>query len=121
MPIPVLVVDDEPNFLNLMISVLGKRGFAVNTASNPGEALKLLGTEMFDFALVDLKLGGTASGIDLIAEIKRLQPRIHAVMVTAYPTPESRAEARSKGADAYLSKPLAISDLLNTLASVLTN
>jgi len=121
MPIPVLVVDDEPNFLSLMTSVLGKRGFAVNTASNSGEALKLLGTELFDFALVDFKLGGAASGIDLLAEIKRVQPRVRAILVTAYPTPESRAEAKSRGADAYLSKPLGITDLLNTLASVLTN
>lgn len=120
MPIPVLVVDDEPNFLSLMTSVLGKRGFAVNIASNRVEALKLLGTELFDFALLDLRLGA-ASGIDLLTEIKRVQPRIRAIVVTAYPTPESRAEAESRGADAYLSKPLAITDLLNTLASVLTN
>jgi two-component system, response regulator RegA len=118
MPIPILVVDDEPNFLNLMRLALGKRGFAVNTASTAPEALKLLDRELFDFALVDLRLGA-ASGIDLLGAIKQRQPRIRAIMVTGYPTDESRREAQSRGASAFLSKPLAISDLLQTFVSVL--
>lgn len=120
MPIPILVVDDEPNFLSLMRSVLGKRGFSVNTAATAREALKLLDGELFDFALVDLRLGA-ASGIDLLAAIKQRQPRIRAIMVTAFPTDQSRADAQSKGAAAYLSKPLAIGDLLQTFVSVLAN
>src|SRR4051794_31042029 len=101
MSIPILVVDDEPNFLQLMSDALGKRGFGVNTASNGHEALKLLERELFDFALLDLRLDG-ADGIELLAEIKRRQPRIRAIVVTAYPTDESRAAAREKGAAAYL-------------------
>jgi DNA-binding response OmpR family regulator len=119
MAIPILVVDDEPNFLELMKTALGKRGFDVNTASNGAEALKLLEQELFDFALLDLKLG-PADGIDLLAEIKRRQPRIRAIMVTAYPTDESRAAAHNRGAAAYLSKPVDLSDLFQTFKSVLT-
>ena len=120
MAIPILVVDDEPNFLELMKSALGKRGFDVNTASTGPEALKLLEKELFDFALLDWKLGAT-NGIDLLAEIKRRQPRIRAIMVTGYPTDESRAEAKNRGAAAYLSKPVDLKDLFDTFASVLTH
>jgi DNA-binding response OmpR family regulator len=120
MAIPILVVDDEPNFLELMKSALGKRGFDVNTASNGPDALKLLETELFDFALLDLKLG-PADGIDLLAEIKRRQPRIRAIMVTGYPTDESRAEAKERGAAAYLSKPVELQDLFQTFKAVLTH
>jgi len=119
MPIPILVVDDEPNFLTLMKSALGKRGFDVNAVETAAEALKLLEKEHYDFALVDLRLGA-ASGIDLLAEIKRRQPRIRAIMVTGQPTDQSRSEAKNRGASAYLSKPLGLTDLLHTLATVLT-
>ncbi|HKA33456.1 MAG TPA: response regulator [Candidatus Binatia bacterium] len=120
MAIPILVVDDEPNFLALMESALGKRGFDVNTASNRPEALKLLEREMFDFALIDLKLGPT-DGIQLLSEIKRRQPRVRAIMVTGYPTEESRDEARQTGASAYLSKPVELHELFQTFQEVLTN
>ncbi|HEX2385026.1 MAG TPA: response regulator [Candidatus Binatia bacterium] len=120
MAIPILVVDDEPNFLELMKSVLGKRGFDVNTALNSAEALKLLDGELFDFALLDLRLAA-ASGIDLLAEIKRRQPRIRAIMVTGYPTEESRIEAQERGAAAYLSKPVTLVDLFQTFKTVLAH
>ncbi|HEY1372390.1 MAG TPA: response regulator [Candidatus Binatia bacterium] len=119
MAIPILVVDDEPNFLALMTSALGKRGFDVNTAANRGDALKLLESELFDFALIDLKLGPT-DGIELLSEIKRRQPRVLAIVVTGFPTDESRAEAQETGASAYLSKPVGLHDLFQTFQEVLT-
>jgi|SRR5689334_5834269 len=120
MPIPILIVDDEPNFLIMMKAVLGKRGFEVGAAGDASEALKLLDRERFDFALLDVKLGAE-SGIDLLAEVKRRQPNIRAIMVTAYPNEESRADAKSRGAAAYLAKPLGVTDLLHTFSTVLTN
>jgi|SRR4051794_21249780 ActR/RegA family two-component response regulator len=120
MPIPILVIDDEPHFLDLMTRALGKRGFDVNTAASKSEALKLLETEMFDFALIDLKLG-PADGLELLAEIKRRQQRIRAIMVTAYPTDETRADAEKNGAAAYLPKPLDLQVLLQTFVSVLSH
>jgi hypothetical protein len=42
-------------------------------------------------------------------------------MVTAYPNEESRADAKNRGAAAYLAKPLGVTDLLHTFSSVLTN
>ena len=120
MAIPILVVDDEPNFLALMTSALGKRGFDVNTAANRADALKLLERELFDFALIDLRLG-LADGVELLSEIKRRQPRVRAILVTGYPTDESRAEAREIGASAYLSKPVELHELFQTFQDVLTH
>jgi two-component system response regulator RegA len=120
MPIPILVVDDEPNFQALMHSALGKRGFLVSAVSNGAEALKRLDTLLFDFALIDLKLVGE-SGIDVLGAIKRRQPRIHAFVVTAFPTDESRMMASDRGAAAYLTKPLDLNLLLKTFQSVLAH
>ncbi|HEY1373375.1 MAG TPA: response regulator [Candidatus Binatia bacterium] len=120
MPIPILVVDDEPNFQALMHSALGKRGFLVSAVSNGTEALKRLETSLFDFALIDLKLVDE-SGLDVLGAIKRRQPRIHALVVTAFPTDESRMMASDRGAAAYLTKPLDLSLLLKTFQSVLAH
>jgi CheY-like chemotaxis protein len=57
MAVSILAVDDEQNLLELLIKVLGKRGFRVKTALNGIEALKLLDTESFNLALLDLKMG----------------------------------------------------------------
>ncbi len=60
-------------------------------------------------------------GLDLLQEIKRRQPRIRAIMMTAYPTDETRLQAAEKGASAYLAKPLDLQTLLRTFVSVLTH
>jgi len=119
MPIPILVVDDEPNFLRLMGGVLGKRGFDVKTALNCEEALKLVDEEYFDFALVDMRLGST-DGAGCLEKIKQRQPHIRAVAVTGYPTDAMRLEASLKGASAYLAKPLDLQGFLHTFTSILS-
>jgi len=116
MPIPVLVVDDEPDFLLTMSSVLGRKGFIVKTAATTADAVKLVDVQVFDFALVDLKIGDE-SGVALVRELKRRQPKIHAVMVTGYPTDETRDEAHQSGADSYIAKPVALGELLHAFAS----
>ena|SRR5689334_8697229 len=116
MPIPVLIVDDEPDFLLTMTSALGRKGFDVKTAANSAEAVKLIGSQAFDFAVVDLKIG-EENGVELVREIKRLRPKIHAVMVTGYPSDETRDAAQQSGADSCIAKPVALTDLLHAFAS----
>lgn len=116
MPISVIIVDDEPDFLLAVTSALGRRGFDVKTAASSADAVKLVESQIFDFAVVDLKIGDE-SGVDLVREIKRRQPKIHAVMVTGFPTDETRDEAQQSGADSYIAKPVALPELLHAFAS----
>ena len=73
MPVSILAVDDEQNLLELLITVLGKRGFKVKTALNGIEALRLLDQESFQLALLDLKMG-PVNGVQLLKEIKDRRP-----------------------------------------------
>jgi DNA-binding NtrC family response regulator len=114
----ILVVDDEQHFLDLLIRILGKRGFKVHTAPSGAEALKLLEKESFDLALLDIRMG-PMDGIHLLDEIKKRQPDVKAVMMTAYPTSETRGEAMNKGATAYLNKPIDIQELILMVDSLL--
>ena len=117
MPVSILAVDDEQNLLELLITVLGKRGFKVKTALNGIEALRLLDQESFQLALLDLKMG-PVNGVQLLKEIKDRRPVIKVIMMTAYPTNETRTQASANGASAYLTKPVDIQELVDTLNSL---
>jgi two-component system NtrC family response regulator len=117
MPVSILAVDDEQNLLELLITVLGKRGFTVKTALNAIEALRLLDQESFQLALLDLKMG-PVNGVQLLKEIKDRRPVIKVIMMTAYPTNETRTQASANGASAYLTKPVDIQKLVDTLNSL---
>jgi DNA-binding NtrC family response regulator len=117
MPVSILAVDDEQNLLELLITVLGKRGFKVKTALNSIEALRLLDQEAFQLALLDLKMG-PVNGVQLLKEIKDRRPVIKVIMMTAYPTNETRTQASANGASAYLTKPVDIQKLVDTINSL---
>jgi len=117
MPVSILAVDDEQNLLELLITVLGKRGFKVKTALNGIEALRLLDQESFQLALLDLKMG-PVNGVQLLKEIKDRRPIIKVIMMTAYPTNETRTQASANGASAYLTKPVDIQKLVDTINSL---
>ena len=117
MAVSILAVDDEQNLLELLITVLGKRGFKVKTALNGLEALKLLDQESFQLALLDMKMG-PLNGVQLLKEIKDRRPVIKVIMMTAYPTSETRMKASENGASAYLTKPVDLQKLVDTINSL---
>ena len=117
MPISILAVDDERNLLELLITVLGKKGFKVKTALNGLEALKLLDQESFQLALLDLKMG-PLNGVQLLKQIKDRQPVVKVIMMTAYPTSDTRMQASANGASAYLTKPVDLQKLVDTINSL---
>ena len=110
----VLVVDDEQNFVNLLDWFLSKRGYEVRTALNGDEALKLVEKASPDLALLDIRMG-PVSGLSLLGEMKQRWPDITVIMMTAYPTSDSRSQAFGKGAVAYFTKPMDLEELLKTI------
>jgi len=111
---PILIVDDEENLLVLLERILSKEGFLVRTAHDSQRALELLGANAFRAAVLDIKMF-PIDGVTLLGMIKARAPQIRVVMITAYPTADSRAEAIQKGAAAYLTKPLDITELKRVL------
>jgi len=110
----VLVVDDEQNFVNLLDWFLSKRGYEVRTALNGDEALKLVEKACPDVALLDIRMG-PVSGLSLLGEMKQRRPEMAVIMMTAYPTSDSRNQAFGKGAFAYFTKPVDLQELLKTI------
>jgi DNA-binding NtrC family response regulator len=110
----VLVVDDEPNFVNLLDWFLTKRGYEVRKALNGEEALKLVEKASSDLALIDIRMG-PVDGLSLLGEVKQRLPEMKVIIMTAYPTSDSRRRAFGKGASAFFTKPVDLQELLNTI------
>jgi DNA-binding NtrC family response regulator len=114
----ILVVDDEQNFVTLLQIVFTKRGYKVQTALSGEEALQLLHNSSFELAVVDIRMG-LMDGLSLVEELKRRLPGIKFIMMTAYPTLDTRIAAAQKGASGYFTKPVDLQKLLDTVRGLL--
>ena len=114
----ILVVDDDINILKVLKMRLEAEGYRVTTAGKAKTALKLATDDVFDFALVDLKLNGT-NGIQLMENLHQLNPEMPVIILTAYGTIKSAVEAMRKGAYSYLTKPFKVEELSRALAQAL--
>jgi DNA-binding response OmpR family regulator len=114
----ILIVDDEPAVRYFLRRVLERDGHTVSEAESGEDALKLAATGAFDLALIDLKLKGIG-GLQVIAELRRLQPNTPAIVLTAHASLESAVEALRQGAHDYLFKPCTTVDLRASVNSAL--
>lgn len=119
MPNSILIVDDEENLLVLLNRILSKEGYDVTVAPGSNQALDLLDKNDFRAAILDIKMF-PLDGVALLSEIKRRAPSTRVIMITAYPTADTRDECFRKGATAYLTKPLDIQKLKGVMRE-LTN
>ncbi len=109
--IRLLLVDDEMEFLTATTKALKRRGFDVTPARYGETALKILESESFDVAVLDVKMPGM-DGDELFREMKQRWPRIPVVMLTGHGTVEQAFQTSQEGVFDYLSKPCDIEKLV---------
>ena len=109
-----LVVDDEQEVCNFFSYLLQKKGYGVLTANSGHEALERLQERRFNVALVDLKLPDL-NGIEILREIKKVQPACEVIIITGYSTVKSAVEAIQSGAFDYVEKPFGDIDEMEKL------
>lgn len=113
--IPLLIVDDEPAFTEILAQRLSKRGFAVKTAADGGTALReLQDDQSIEVVVLDVAMPGM-DGIETLNAIKKDHALIEVIMLTGRGTVETAVEAIRLGAFNYLLKPCEIEDLLAQL------
>jgi DNA-binding NtrC family response regulator len=115
----VLVADDQPDILRGLRLLFRAEGLEGVYASSPAEALSAVQDEDIDVALLDLNYTrDTTSGVeglDLLARVRRLEPGLPVIVMTAWASVPTAVEAMRRGARDYLEKPCSNEDLLACL------
>ncbi|GAB6886539.1 sigma 54-interacting transcriptional regulator [Desulfothermus okinawensis JCM 13304] len=114
----ILVVDDDLNHLKTLKTIIKSWGYEVETAKDGQEAVEMVRQRPFSLILMDVRMS-KMSGIDALKEIKKYNPAIPIIIMTAYSSVESAVEALKAGAYDYLTKPLDFELLKITIAKAL--
>ena len=102
----VLVVDDDPDLLDLLTDILQSfsRSLEVTRATNGQAAIDAITRETFNLVLLDIRMPGL-DGIETLGKIKAIKPGLPVLMVTGSDS-GSASEALQMGAVGYLPKPM---------------
>jgi DNA-binding NtrC family response regulator len=109
--IKVLLVDDEPDFLETLAKRLSHRKLEVATAASGEEALAALERDEAEVVVLDVKMPGM-DGIAAVKEMRRRHPLTEVIMLTGHADLEASAQGMAHGAFDYLLKPVAIDELV---------
>lgn len=110
----LLLVDDDEIFRAVLARALERRGFQVQAADSPAQALPLARQYPPRYAVVDLRLGDE-SGLGLIETLHALNPQTRIVMLTGYASIATAVEAIKLGAVHYLTKPADPEEIITAL------
>jgi len=115
----ILVVDDEPDIIELLELTLMRMGMNVTSATNTSDAQELLKSRPFQLCLTDMRLSD-GTGIDLVQYITKHCSGLPVAVITAYGTPENAVAALKAGAFDYLTKPVSLKQLRTLVKSALS-
>jgi DNA-binding response OmpR family regulator len=111
----ILVVDDEKTFRYFLSLHLKEQGYEVSEAEDGRAAIALIDQQVFDLALIDLRLTDM-NGLDVVRHIRKSSPQTSVIILTGYATLDSAIEALRQGAHDYVTKPFDTAELLASVA-----
>ncbi len=109
-PLRVVVIDDEPNTCSFLQAVFQAEGHECQAFLRAEEAQRYLAATPADLAMVDIYLGA-ANGIELLRDLRGIQPQLYPVIMTAQVSVETAARSLGEGAVDYVSKPLTVEQI----------
>jgi two-component system response regulator RegA len=111
----ILIVDDDEVFRTRLARAFRDRGYDVRAAADHGEAIAAAREDSPEMAVVDLRMPGP-SGLELVRDLKALDPATRIVVLTGYGSIATAIEAVRIGATYYLPKPADVDDILAAFA-----
>ena len=118
-PMPkILLVDDEPDIIEIIQYHLEKEGYLVKTASNGIECLSIAKSFVPDLILLDVMMP-VKDGFTVAKEIRQVDSEIPILFLTAKSMKEDKLAGFDVGADDYLTKPFAMEELLARINAIL--
>ena len=114
----LLVAEDEPKTARFLKRGLNEAGFGVDVAQDGLEALRLLQTAKYDLCVLDIMLPGV-DGLKILSWVRESGMALPVIFLTARDATEDRVAGLELGADDYLVKPFAFSELLARVHAIL--
>lgn len=117
----ILVVDDEPDWCELITLELGSRGYKIVTARHATEGLLYLRRGAFDLLITDVQMPGDMDGIDLVEIYRKEDPALKVIFITGHALEEKLASALRDPKNLCLKKPFDIEELARSVDSLLAS
>lgn len=114
----ILIVDDDETVRSMLTRMLGRNGYACESAGNGAEAREALASAPFDLALCDLNMPGE-SGLELVEHVAFAHPETATIMVTGADDSVIAEKALALGTYGYVIKPFYNNELLINIANAL--
>ena len=114
----ILVIEDDPKMRNGLVELLADEGYQVEPAENGLTGLDKIRKKDFDIVLTDLIMPAIG-GMEVLRETKRMKPKTHVILITAFATIENAVEAMKAGASEYITKPFKIDEVQTKIRKVL--
>lgn len=115
-PVKILIVDDEEDFVDVLALRLTDAGESVTKAYSGEQSLEMLEDNEIDVVILDIRMPGM-DGIETLQEIKHRFPLVEVIMLTGHGTTETAVEGMKIGAFDYLLKPTDFHELTAKLAA----
>ena len=116
----LLIVDDELSVRDSLAKWFGEEGYEVATAESANQALTRVAEQVFDVALVDIKMRGI-DGIELQRRLHEICPDMLVIIMTGYASVETAVVALKNGAYDYVNKPLDPEETAHLVANAMTH
>ena len=107
----VLFVDDELDFLDVMVKRLKKRGVEATGLSDGNQAIELIEKNNYDIVVLDVRMPGCKNGIEILKDIKKSRPLVEVIMLTGHALLDVARDGIANGAFDYMVKPADIDEL----------
>ncbi|MGB9597029.1 MAG: sigma-54-dependent transcriptional regulator [Candidatus Poribacteria bacterium] len=102
----VLIVDDEEKVCWAFEQFLKGEGHTTLIASNARDAIEIMTSESPELVIMDIKMPGDINGLDALVEMRKIDPNVYIIIMTAYGTMQTAIKAMQSGAYDYIVKPI---------------
>ncbi len=113
----ILIVEDDPEMRSLLKDFMEEEGFRVEAAQNGFDAFGKLSHAAFDLVITDIRMPGV-SGLDILPVLRKIQPNVSVVVITAFGNGDVCRKAIGRGAAGYLEKPIRLEKLKKIIHSI---
>jgi DNA-binding NtrC family response regulator len=114
----ILVVDDEPGAVEILVDLLGQENYVVTTAQDGEEALAFIRESSYDLVLTDLNMP-KLNGLELLTKIQQMNSETMSLVLTGCGTIDNAVAAMKAGAYDYITKPFNVDEMLLTVQRAL--